>query len=732
MPHRLSFSQDLLGYYNGSNNSNFIFNSLKDYNILPDYTTVKQTPEEFNNFIHSVTGNRRPNINYATNGSLKKIIYPTKGYTLFEYDGNRTDMRETVYPPYDTSLSIQILPDINSAMNPVTYVNNVTVPFDQNFYITGYNNSKENIDPDSEICQLDAIHDKSAISINEGSQPLTIYTVSDIGNISESTGKTFAIGNEYFFNTNSQVRMYAKLQANKSYNIRLSNRKCMTSIVNFAYYNSLPYAGDYIEAGGLRVKTIINKDSNDNQISKKSYDYVDGSYINGKPLSVLDKKDIEVQMLSESGLSVADVAYTKDYTMTSGTRNSLKNSLGEFYAYSKVNEYDYDNNNVSKGRTEHFFDIYQIAPPIAIQNYDTSSGNFIEMVSSINESKTVFFNNLDKIKSISYNYGLNQNYLNERHNAFTAKKTLEIRCTSYGSFNNSTACGEGDGTGGIHIPADDRWWSIMKSYKGEIWETLNSKSTIDYMSGVPLTTTTEYFYTNPAHYQLTSQKTTFPDSSDQTTDYSYAHEKGKQLMIAANMVGIPLVTETKKNGKTISKTETIYPDVLPDTQTGNLLVPKSVSSLDLVTGNLSIEVTYNQYDTKGNLQQYTTKSGVPTAIIWGYNQTQPIAKIEGATYAQVSSLATATTDIITASDSDASAGVNNDESTFLAVLDTFRNALSGYQVTTFTYDPLIGVRSITPPSGIREVYIYDTANRLQEIRDVNGNILKSYEYHYKP
>ncbi|BAP31520.1 uncharacterized protein CHSO_2483 [Chryseobacterium sp. StRB126] len=65
----------------------------------------------------------------------------------------------------------------------------------------------------------------------------------------------------------------------------------------------------------------------------------------------------------------------------------------------------------------------------------------------------------------------------------------------------------------------------------------------------------------------------------------------------------------------------------------------------------------------------------------------------------------------------------------------FRNnsVLSGYQTTTYSYDPLIGVRSITPPSGIREVYLYDTAGRLKEVREHNntGKLLKEFNYHYK-
>ena len=68
--------------------------------------------------------------------------------------------------------------------------------------------------------------------------------------------------------------------------------------------------------------------------------------------------------------------------------------------------------------------------------------------------------------------------------------------------------------------------------------------------------------------------------------------------------------------------------------------------------------------------------------------------------------------------------------------DLFKN----YQVTTYTYDPLVGVRSVTPPSGIREYYFYDDSKRLQsiKIREKNSSgievfkILKEYKYNYKP
>ncbi|MEF9476894.1 RHS repeat protein [Chryseobacterium sp. 1B4] len=263
---------------------------------------------------------------------------------------------------------------------------------------------------------------------------------------------------------------------------------------------------------------------------------------------------------------------------------------------------------------------------------------------------------------------------------------------------------------------------------------LNSKIETLYFDNIPidenndssykkLITTTNYSYNNTSHYQLTSQKTILPEQNTMEINYSYAHEKNNQKLINANIIGIPLQTITKKDNVIVSNTETKYDNPL------NLL-PSSVVSTDL-QNVVSTEVTYDKYDSKGNLQQYITKDGLSTVIIWGYNQTQPIAKIEGAKLADIQQ--SFIDSIVTASNTDASAGVNNDETAFLSALNTFRSntALSGYQITTYTYDPLVGVRSITPPSGITESYSYDSANRLEKVIDVNGKVLKEMKYNYK-
>ena len=271
-------------------------------------------------------------------------------------------------------------------------------------------------------------------------------------------------------------------------------------------------------------------------------------------------------------------------------------------------------------------------------------------------------------------------------------------------------------------------------YGGAI-EKKQSKTTEYFKNNKVVETVTDYAYSDTdinKPINLMSTKTTFQDGSFDQSSYKYAHEKNNQLMIDKNMIGIPLETEVKKGSTTVSKAETVYPTSVPTAQTGSLVLPTSVVSYNLqnpATG--STEVTYDKYDAIGHIQQYTTKDGVSTTIIWGYNNTQPIAKIEGVKLSDISqSLIDA---VVSASNVDAAAALNNDETALLSALNTFRSNVLTYQITTYTYDPLVGVRSITPPSGIREVYLYDSANRLKEVREQNqtGKLLKEYQYHYK-
>ncbi len=283
--------------------------------------------------------------------------------------------------------------------------------------------------------------------------------------------------------------------------------------------------------------------------------------------------------------------------------------------------------------------------------------------------------------------------------------------------------------GGTYIP-------YFKIYSG--FDRLKSKTITDFHNGIPTLTTKENFtYFNNIYRQLEKQNTIHPDNTNSETTYKYASDLNDIHMLNAFMVGIPLETETKNDGKTIAKSKIIYSK---NSNTSSFVLPTSVLNYDL--NNLSAfheNIKYDLYDSRGNLMQYSTSfqgiTVMPTSIIWGYDKTQPIAKIEGAIYSQVEPYIA---EIVSASDKDAnpsaySLAPNQTEENLLNKLNEFRKKpeLSNYKISTFTYDPLIGVKSIVAPSGIGEYYQYDISNRLQSIKDANGKTIKEYQYNLK-
>lgn len=228
---------------------------------------------------------------------------------------------------------------------------------------------------------------------------------------------------------------------------------------------------------------------------------------------------------------------------------------------------------------------------------------------------------------------------------------------------------------------------------------------------------------------LKYEKTTYADGTVTEGFYKYAKDKGNTKLVSANINSIPLEVTHKTNGVTLGKIEMEFNH--PDN-----VFPSKISKYGL-NNVLNTQETNVLYDEFGNVLQSNSKTGLPTTYIYGYNGTLLIAEIIGATYTEVMQAfalpsdknAYKNLDIYTSSNQDI------DESSELILqqkLDQFRlkSNFKDYLITTYTYDPLIGIRSLTTPSGNKEFYHYDNANRLIRVEDINRNILKEYKYSY--
>ena len=457
--------------------------------------------------------------------------------------------------------------------------------------------------------------------------------------------------------------------------------------------------------GGLRIKSINDFDGQ-TSYTKRTFEYnKTGSLSNqssgniASPLEFLKK---HYSAINPTGQTLQILCENFALSADQAVNSSL--SGRDVVAYEYVTE-----NTLGRGKKVYQFPAYEnnldITYPDAGWNpYQYQNKNIL------NEKSYSADGNLLQEKAYAYELSYLKNPLSADH--LPASVNSASLSTSFAFFDVNT----------------DKVIKMNNSYVVESGKWLLSRAIMKEYLNNTLTRETSNTYSlddmNKPINLIKSAGSSF-DGSVSEADYQYAGEQNNTDMVAANMVSIPIQIEAKENGKTISKTKTVY---AKNAVTGNMILPVATQKFDKDNAaSAKNTIDYNQYDTQGNVLQYTTKGSTPTAIIWGYNNTLPIAKIEGVTYQQAVSFAA---DIIAKSNADVDAGT---EKELMTALDTFRNqdALKNYSITTYTYDPLIGVTTVTPSTGLREFYTYDAAGRLQSVVDANGNILKEMDYNYK-
>ncbi|KAA0128367.1 hypothetical protein FY557_08840 [Chryseobacterium sp. SN22] len=521
-----------------------------------------------------------------------------------------------------------------------------------------------------------------------------------------------------------------------------------TANINYSYKTRNPVQKQWLYGGGIRINNIRYYDNPGDALAKKavSFSYSrfsdpaksSGALVFPKPLLnyEYDYSNAFVASCGGGSNTYCSYPYQNGFRIySSGNFLPVQKTQGSDIGYQNITVFE-----TGKGKTEYSYTSpidnpnpdpvyisFGLPPFLPVDNYDYKRGLLKRDEKKDHMNVNLYQKNNDYTTYDSKILtGLNINYINSPYSEyvygghFNSYETYEAGCIKNQSMNLFCA----DRT---NVSSMMRILPVR-----EIIGKANPthSETTAYLNGKMLKTYEDTTF-NTRDYP-TKQVTRSQNSGITEISYQYAHEKNNQKLISANIIAIPLETTVVKKqniddmGKIKMKTEIRYDNL------GNKH-PSSFLSLDLSNNTLATELTYDKYDEKGNLQQYTKENGSSATIIWGYSKTQPIAMVEGAKLSDISQ--SLIDSIVNASATDYASATGNDESAFLAALDAFRKdaSLAGYQITTYTYDPLIGLRSVTAPTGLREVYIYDTANRLKEIREnnENGKILQEFTYNYK-
>lgn len=191
-------------------------------------------------------------------------------------------------------------------------------------------------------------------------------------------------------------------------------------------------------------------------------------------------------------------------------------------------------------------------------------------------------------------------------------------------------------------------------------------------------------------------------------------------MIKRNMID-PVIGQFSYLG-----TMLLYKSFSPYKIENNILVPHYIET---AKGNdeMKQEILFDKYDYKGNILDITQKDSQKIVYLWGYGSLLPVVKIEGMSYSEVEQVVGAS--VILQISQTTSASILEGHCSSIQTKLLSKGAL----VTTYAYKPLIGVYSVTDPTGIITYYEYDTHNRLKEvyIRENNTKkIIQAYSYAY--
>lgn len=717
LPIRLSFSKDKYGYNNGSSNSSAFSSSLQQDPTV--YSLMY-----YNSGMSYATANLEVNPSVVYYGMLKKIQYPTGGYTEINYEGNSNIVMGSSLKY--TNQFAEIMTNCSAGS-----VNSATLTFTSNgtpLHIAGGASLQEV--PGCAAPSPDPLHDKYSLvlrDVTKGTIAFSLnkkYTDSGI-----NTDKNFApVSNGTNYDGKAPFNTIEGHEYEITLKILAKKFNPSTGLLSISYNAIAVPVENTIYAGGARVKNIVDYDNGGKAYNKRRF-YYNG--LDQYPSSKSTLNDVlrpqyynRISYMKDCISSCNKSDPSEEYkriTIYSSSNSSLYNDRKQSSYYTNITEF-IEKDGMNNGAIERNF--YEIAG----NESNTITGPNIPGIPYSNESdgyygllvkEQVYKSELEKYILVN---ATQYKYLSSPMKSLSS----HVIRKNYEGITNTPQAGEyGTNIDNISI-------SLYYNYIGT--PLINQISESTFLSGGEVISQTSYEYGDSPYYNLKNKSVSSSKESLLKTKYLYAPDLVGQLasmdkLTEANRVGMPIISETlQKNSSGIEKqiayTKTTFAQFSVLNSKGvveQLILPEFVYS---PTAD-DKRITYKKYDEYGNIIHYALNDASNVSYLWGYNGQYPIAEIKNATYDQVSAA------LGVSSESLSSASEPN-----FSRLAAMRNSshLSSALITTYKYEPLVGMTEATDPRGVTTYYSYDNFGRLKETYIIENNVKKviqANEYHYQ-
>lgn len=770
MPTINSKAQDYYGYYNGKNSNAVLY---PEYGLDPAITDG---------------ADRSINLNTTLNGTLSKITYPTGGFTEFEYESNvATDHDPTQVTSSTTFQSEASLSVDGGAIcqgcwydHPGDYCGTPGC-IDTYLEIGGppvVASQVFNLDTNKTLMLQLAL---SGTVLNNYGKHVIIFKRSDVTDCASSPTPAPLPFNEVVYPAGglmipSEDVVYHNTTAGPDFNIQdlalIMEAGCyQIMVVNPEEGSTYTlYLGQYVTStsssegtsqtvarAGIRVKRIKDYSADGQLATQKEYSYGTGTVISQPLYSFL--RDDWIVYTPGGGVINIEQQHQVLY------RQSQVNGLDRPHiGYEKVTEKMIDFNDPSNNtstpywfNTDHWGSYFAGGFQYYIQGKQTATNYSVKHRLGKLHKKSSYGDVITLSGSSDYvlKYSEETNY--DSRNFFTTQgiyllQREEKRNQFFRIMDNPTAeypngkrLDYVDGVlqpyfGGTPVFAHPDSCSgvlcegelgalsfqITRAFgnAGQISSQRNfQQGTLlgpvvgDNYPGMEIITVYDY-YDDPSetvsNYLTKTVATTKSNGEILTKQIKYPEHYPTQYagLISANMLAIPVETTTTGIDDSADPAIETVLSTRKTEFTGKL--PNSVQYGKGDATTLENRILVTEYR-NNNITEVLQPDGTQVSYVWGYDKRYIVAKVVGVAYDTIES----TLDL-------------SEFSPLSGALTTAREntlrALAGSMVSTYQYEPLVGVTKMTDERGYSMYYEYDDFQRLVRVKDDDGNILQENNY----